>query len=208
MLLIFKTFSSSPLSFPMLLTAFPGTASRTQVLCRFKTWEHLWPVLEAFLLLQLNYFSLDPTNATLNNRCERHLPKQRTSRRTIKDRWNVLVRESTTEHNFPPRKSEQRTSLERQQSTGDKLWVTACQAMGRQSHGWRDPCLQQSHPGQGSGWVTSRSPSSFSPQWSVRWLLLHWDRFMHTCAIALCINPYISLHVNYPIQASVHSGEG
>lgn len=161
----------------MLLTAFPGTASRTQVLCRFKSWEHLWPVLEAFLLLQLKYFSLDPTNATLNNRCERHLPKQRTSRRTIKDRWNVVVRESTTEHNFPPADK----SLERQQSRGDKLRVTACQAMGRQSHGWCDPCA--AIPSwAGSGWVTSRSPGSSSPQGSVRGLLLHWDRFVHTCS--------------------------
>lgn len=70
------------------------------------------------------YFSWNISLWTLNNSCERHLPKHRTSRETIKDRWNVLMRESTTKHkvHFHPWKSEQRTRVWR----GSKAEGTNC----------------------------------------------------------------------------------
>lgn len=127
------------------------------------------------------YFSWNISLWTLNNSCERHLPKHRTSRETIKDRWNVVVKESTTEHklHFHPWKSEQRTRVWR----GSKAQGTNCGTL--LARPWGDKAMANvipvcSNPILGR-WQAGWPPGAQAPchQLSVRCLLLHRDRFMH-----------------------------
>lgn len=196
-----------PSAFPCSWQHFQAQPPEHRCCTGSKTSEHFWPVLEAFLVLQLKYFSLDATNVTLNNSCESRLPKQRTPRGRIMERWNVLVRESTTEHkiHLPPWKSEQRTRVWR----GSKAEGTNCGSL--LARPWGDTAMANlppvcSTPTLGrceAGWP----PGAPAPS--------HQRDLPGDCSstgtascthVSTALGIYIS--VNYPLQASVHPADG